>query len=324
LQPRYSSRPEVQRGPDRELIEQLERDILDTAPNVRFADIAGLEVSKNLLQEAVVLPQICPSYFTGVREPWRGVLLFGPPGTGKTLLAKAVATECRTTFMSVGASTLGSKWRGESEKLVRNLFEMAAYYAPTVLFFDEVDSIARKRSEADDETSRRVKTELLTAMDGLKSRGGGMVMVLAATNRPDELDDAFLRRFEKRVYIPLPSRKDREVLFRLKLGAIVGKDVNFEEAARLSNGYSGADLAVVCKTAAFRPGRRKEAELKKQFPRPEQHTQYLQALQNALEHSLPPPVLHEDLIEALAVNKPSASPQSLELYARWEAAHGAS
>jgi katanin p60 ATPase-containing subunit A1 len=214
----------------------LEREILDTAPNVFFRDIAGLEPSKKLLQEAVILPQLCPSYFTGVREPWRGVLLFGPPGTGKTLLAKAVATECRTTFMSVSASTLGSKWRGDSEKLVRILFELAAYYAPTVLFFDEVDSIARKRSESDDETSRRVKTELLTAMDGLKSRGGGSVMVLGATNRPDELDDAFLRRFEKRVHIPLPTQADREALLRLKLGPIADERVDFAEVARRSEG----------------------------------------------------------------------------------------
>jgi hypothetical protein len=349
--PRFCSVPANQRHPDRELIEQLEREILDAAPNVHFREIAGLDTCKKLLQEAVVLPQICPTYFTGVREPWKGVLLFGPPGTGKTLLAKAVATECRTTFMSVSAATLGSKWRGESEKLVKVLFELAAYYAPTVLFFDEIDSIARKRcvagralqppppthththarahahahhnrSENDDETSRRVKTELLTAMDGLKARGAGSVMVLGATNRPDELDDAFLRRFEKRVHIPLPSPEDREVLLRLKLGAIADKSVDFKAAARQAKGYSGADLAVVCKSAAFKPGRRKEAELKKRYPKPEQNLQYLQALGQALEHASPP-VLHEDLVAAFAENKPSATKASLALYEKWEDEHGA-
>jgi katanin p60 ATPase-containing subunit A1 len=111
---------------DGELIERLEREILDLAPNVKWGDIAGLDEAKAVLQEAVVLPLMCPGFFSGIRKPWRGVLLFGPPGTGKTLLAKAVATECRTTFFNVSASSLASKWRGDSEKLVRILFDMAA------------------------------------------------------------------------------------------------------------------------------------------------------------------------------------------------------
>jgi katanin p60 ATPase-containing subunit A1 len=201
-------------SPDFELISTLEREILDLAPNVKWGDIAGLDVAKGVLQEAAVLPLMVPGYYTGIRKPWKGVLLFGPAGTGKTLLAKAVATECRTTFFNVSASSLASKWRGDTEKLVRILFEMAAYYAPTVLFFDEVDALAARRTDGENDASRRMKTELLMRMDGVHAAavtkvadgggsGGGdedadvsrkMVLVLGATNQPWELDDAFQRR----------------------------------------------------------------------------------------------------------------------------------
>jgi katanin p60 ATPase-containing subunit A1 len=198
-------------SPDSELITTLEREILDLAPNVKWGDIAGLDVAKGVLQEAAVLPLMVPGYYTGIRKPWKGVLLFGPAGTGKTLLAKAVATECRTTFFNVSASSLASKWRGDTEKLVRILFEMAAFYAPTVLFFDEVDALASRRTDGENDASRRMKTELLMRMDGVhaaavtKTDGTGseeeaadvtrkMVLVLGATNQPWELDDAFQRR----------------------------------------------------------------------------------------------------------------------------------
>ena len=133
------------RGIDADLIENLEREIVDFSPNVKWGDIAGLDDAKGVLQEAVVLPLMCPGFFSGIRKPWKGVLLYGPPGTGKTLLAKAVATECRTRFFDVSPSSLASKWRGDAEKMVRLLFDMALHYAPTVLFFDEVDALASKR-----------------------------------------------------------------------------------------------------------------------------------------------------------------------------------
>ena len=123
----------------------LERDCLDRNPQVNFCDIAELDDAKKTLQEAVLLPILMPDYFVGIRRPWKGVLMFGPPGTGKTMLAKAVATLGKTTFFNISASSLSSKWKGESEKLVRILFEMARYYAPTTIFMDEIDAIASTR-----------------------------------------------------------------------------------------------------------------------------------------------------------------------------------
>jgi katanin p60 ATPase-containing subunit A1 len=176
----------------------LERDLIDKNPNVKFEDIAGLDDCKKCLKEAVLLPILMPEYFTGIRRPWKGVLMFGPPGTGKTMLAKAVAATGGTTFFNVSASSLGSKYRGESEKLVRILFEMARFYAPTTIFMDEIDALAGRRGGSDEsEASRRVKAELLIQMDGAtstssaganqqqdESEKGKNIMVLAATNRP--------------------------------------------------------------------------------------------------------------------------------------------
>lgn len=129
-------------GPDTDLINMIERDLLVKNPNVQFDDIADLDETKKLLQEAVLLPILMPDYFRGIRRPWKGICMFGPPGTGKTMLAKAIATQGKTRFFNVSASSLGSKWKGESEKLVRILFECARFYAPSTIFFDEIDALA--------------------------------------------------------------------------------------------------------------------------------------------------------------------------------------
>ena len=241
-------------GPDSELIAAIERDCVERTPETKWEDIAGLEQAKQLLEEAVVLPLLMPEFFQGIRRPWRGVLCFGPPGTGKTMLAKAVATQCRSTFFNVSASTMASKYRGDSEKLVRLLFEMARFYAPSTIFFDEIDALGSKRGEATEhEASRRVKAELLVQMDGVSGgEGGGRVTVLAATNRPWDLDEALRRRLEKRIYIPLPEPAGRRQLFTVCLqGVALADDVNFDELVSMTEGYSGADIASVCRDAAM-------------------------------------------------------------------------
>jgi len=251
---------EAYRGGDAALVEAIERDMLQRGPGITFDDIASLEVAKRTLNEAVTLPLLIPEYFTGIREPWKGVLLFGPPGTGKTLLAKAVASMNGVAFFNCSVSTLTSKWRGESEKLVRELFAMARHCAPSIVFFDEVDALVSARGGAGEhEASRRFKAELLSQMDGVGSaaEAGRNVMVLATTNCPWDLDDAMRRRLEKRLHIPLPDAAGRAAQFAVHLrGVACEPDVDFEELARLTEGYSGADIKVLCRDASLMPMRR--------------------------------------------------------------------
>ena len=152
----------------KKLMNQLEGAIVIEKPKIQWSDVAGLEGAKEALKEAVILPIKFPHLFTGNRKPWKGILLFGPPGTGKSYLAKAVATEANnSTFFSVSSSNLVSKWLGESEKLVKNLFEMARQHRPSIIFIDEIDSLCSSRSDTESESARRIKTEFLVQMQGL-------------------------------------------------------------------------------------------------------------------------------------------------------------
>ncbi|XP_062555338.1 katanin p60 ATPase-containing subunit A1 isoform X4 [Armigeres subalbatus] len=248
-------------GYEAHLVDTLEKDMLQKNPNVQWNDVAGLNEAKAILQEAVVLPVILPDFFRGIRRPWKGVLMVGPPGTGKTMLAKAVATECGTTFFNVSSSTLTSKYRGESEKLVRLLFEMARYYAPSTIFIDEIDSLCACRgSDSEHEASRRFKAELLIQMDGLNAASYSdekIIMVLAATNHPWDIDEAFRRRFEKRVYIGLPNDNTRKALLELCLkGVNMSPDLETDTIADQLRGYTGSDIANVCRDAAMMAMRR--------------------------------------------------------------------
>lgn len=243
----------------RALASGITRDILLTDPNVRWSDVVSLDGAKRLLKEAVVMPVRYPELFSGLLSPWQGILLYGPPGTGKTMLAKAVATECRTTFFNISASSIVSKYRGDSEKLVRVLFELARYHAPSTVFLDEIDAIMSQRGGfggvSEHEGSRRMKTELLIQMDGLAKHqpSGGveggindvekqLVFVLAASNIPWELDAALLRRLEKRVLVPLPDELARlAMLEKLLRGGVQGKG-HSDGSVSNANEDAGADV----------------------------------------------------------------------------------
>jgi SpoVK/Ycf46/Vps4 family AAA+-type ATPase len=220
-------------GVDEGAAKQIFNEIVVQGDEVHWDDVAGLDIAKKALKEAVVYPFLRPDLFMGLREPARGMLLFGPPGTGKTMLARAVATESRSTFFAISASSLTSKWLGESEKLVRALFSLAKALAPSIIFVDEIDSLLSSRGgSSEHESTRRVKTEFLIQWSDLQRAAAGKaqtdkeklegdasrVLVLAATNMPWAIDEAARRRFVRRQYIPLPEDHVRAAQLRTLLG----------------------------------------------------------------------------------------------------------
>lgn len=288
-----------------ELANVISRDIYSHNPDIKWDDIIGLDTVKRLIKEAVVYPIKYPQLFTGILSPWKGLLLYGPPGTGKTLLAKAVATECKTTFFNISASTIISKWRGDSEKLVRVLFELARFHAPSTIFMDEMESIMGQRSGfggggGEHEASHRMKTELLVQMDGL-AKSSDLVFVLAASNLPWELDHAMLRRLEKRILVDLPNSAARCAMFRHHLPPILSRspltittEIDYNSLAEMTEGYSGSDIRLVCKEAAMH-------SVRKVFDKLE----HLQETSN-LEYIALDPVRTVDVEAAIANTKPSA------------------
>jgi len=308
-------------GEDAAIAASLAKEVLESNPGVYWDNIAGLEVAKRVLEEAVVWPLLAPEEFTGLTSPPKGVLMYGPPGTGKTLLAKAVATEGNTTFFSVTASTLASKYRGTSERMVRILFELARQHAPSTIFIDEIDSLCSSRGDGEHEASRRVKTEFLTQIDGLNNgtvegdSPAPYVMVLAATNFPWDLDSAMMRRLEKRVLINLPDQPQRKKLLEIALKtSALAPDVDLDELARKTEGYSGDDCCNICKRAAMNVMRRRLVGKTREE---------IQAMNKAKKASAAPePICMADFLQAVESVNPSVSPEDVEKHTKWDSVHG--
>ncbi|XP_029558032.1 spastin isoform X2 [Salmo salar] len=292
---------------DSKLASFILNEIVDGGSSVSFEDIAGQELAKQALQEIVILPALRPELFTGLRSPARGLLLFGPPGNGKTMLAKAVAMESHATFFNISASSLTSKWVGEGEKLVRALFAVARELQPAIIFIDEIDSLLCERREGEHDASRRLKTEFLIQFDGVQSDGAERVLVMGATNRPQELDEAVLRRFAKRVHVALPTEETRFKLLKNLLGKH-GHPLNQKELAHLAKmtgGYSGSDLTSLAKDAALGPIRELGPEQVKNMAASDMRN-----------------IRCKDFEDSLKRIKPSVSPTTLDLYVRWNTDYG--
>lgn len=312
--------------------------IVRETPNVKWDDVAGLEAAKALLKEAVILPIKFPQLFTGKRKPWQGILLYGPPGTGKSYLAKAVATEAKSTFLSVSSSDLVSKFQGESERLVKHLFELARKNTPAIIFIDEIDSLCGSRSEGENESARRIKTEFLVQMQGV-GKGNAGLLVLGATNTPWELDPAIRRRFEKRVYIPLPEAPARKTMFKIHIGNTPNNltEEHFTRLAERTEGFSGSDISVVVRDALYEPVR--TCQLATHFKKvrdPEGKQEFLwepcspgdpQAEEKDLmsidsEQLRPIDVSHEHFEAAVSNSKPTVGPDDLIKQEEWTKQYG--
>lgn len=299
-------------GVDPKACEQILSDILVMDEKIFWDDIAGLKNAKNSLKETVVYPFLRPDLFKGLREPVRGMLLFGPPGTGKTMIANAVATESNSTFFSISASSLLSKYLGESEKLVKALFYIAKRMAPSIIFIDEIDSLLTARSDNENESSRRIKTELLIQWSSLsnstaqESASDNRVLVLAATNLPWAIDDAARRRFSRRLFIPLPEYETR--LYHIKKLMSSQKnqltEEDFETIANATEGFSGSDLTALAKEAAMEPIRELGDNL------------MIADNEKIREVQL------EDFKNSLQNIKKSVSPQSIAQYEHWASEFG--
>lgn len=302
--------PEKLRNLEPRLIEHVSNEIMDRDPNVRWDDIAGLEHAKKCVTEMVIWPLLRPDIFKGCRSPGRGLLLFGPPGTGKTMIGKAIAGEAKATFFYISASSLTSKWIGEGEKLVRALFGVASCRQPAVIFVDEIDSLlSQRKSEGEHESSRRLKTQFLIEMEGFDN-GNEQILLIGATNRPQELDEAARRRLTKRLYIPLPSSEARAWIVRNLLekdGLFKLSKDEIDTICTLTEGYSGSDMKNLVKDASMGPLR--------------------EALKQGTEITLlnkedMRPVTLKDFESAMQEVRPSVSLSELGTYDEWNKQFG--
>ncbi|XP_055805391.1 ATPase family AAA domain-containing protein FIGL1 [Solanum dulcamara] len=302
--------PEKLRNIEPRLIEHISNEIMHRDPNVRWNDIAGLEHAKKCVTEMVIWPLLRPDIFKGCRSPGRGLLLFGPPGTGKTMIGKAIAGEAKATFFYISASSLTSKWIGEGEKLVRALFGVASCRQPAVIFVDEIDSLlSQRKSEGEHESSRRLKTQFLIEMEGFDNVSE-QILLIGATNRPQELDEAARRRLTKRLYVPLPSSEARAWIAKSLLekdGLFKLSDDDIVSICKFTEGYSGSDMKNLVKDASMGP------------------------LREALRHGIEitklkkedmRPVTLQDFECALQEVRPSVSLNELGAYENWNKQFG--
>ncbi|RFU30858.1 hypothetical protein B7463_g5503, partial [Scytalidium lignicola] len=296
----------------------LEGARLQEKPNVRWEDVAGLEGAKEALKEAVILPIKFPHLFTGKRKPWKGILLYGPPGTGKSYLAKAVATEANSTFFSVSSSDLVSKWMGESERLVKQLFAMARENKPAIIFIDEVDALCGPRGEGESEASRRIKTEMLVQMDGVGRDSTG-VLVLGATNIPWQLDAAIRRRFQRRVHISLPDFQARTKMFEIAVGTtpceLTSED--YRTLGKLSEGYSGSDISIAVQDALMQPVMTDSGEKVTPCSPGDSGAVEMNWTEVDSEKLLEPPLQLKDFIKAVKSARPTVSQEDIKKSEDW-------
>ncbi|KAM0686657.1 Fidgetin-like protein 1 [Conglomerata obtusa] len=242
-------------GLEDKIIERIKLEILDNKTQVEWNDIAGLVNVKKSINEIVVWPMLRPDIFKGLRNPPKGLLLFGPPGTGKTMIGKCIASQCKATFFSISASSLTSKWVGEGEKMVKAMFYLARKMQPSVVFIDEIDSLLSQRTDNENEGSRRIKTEFLVQFDGAGTLNEDKILIIGATNRPHEIDEAARRRLVKRIYVPLPD-DDARIFILKNLMKDFDNKINqdeFDELTKLTIGYSGSDIYNLCREAAMEP-----------------------------------------------------------------------
>lgn len=289
------------------IIELIMSEIMDHGPPVAWDDIAGLDFAKTTIKEIVVWPMLRPDIFTGLRGPPKGILLFGPPGTGKTLIGKCIACQSGATFFSISASSLTSKWVGEGEKMVRALFAIARCHQPAVIFIDEIDSLLSQRTDGEHDSSRRIKTEFLVQLDGAATSADDRILVVGATNRPQEIDEAARRRLAKRLYIPLPEAEARRKI----VANLMSREKSqlsadeLEGVVRSTEGFSGADMTQLCREAALGPIR---------------SIQFSDMATITAEQVRP--IFHTDFQEALRTVRPSVSSKDLELYEEWNKTFG--
>eukprot|EP01080_Neovahlkampfia_damariscottae_P011178 gene11178-3999_t len=298
--------PDEFKNLDFKLVEMINNEIMCKNVDIKFDDIAGVSSALSTVIESAMWPLLNSKLFFGIRSPAKGILLFGPPGTGKTLIGKAIATETKSTFFNISASSLMSKWIGEGEKLVKTLFAVARYYQPTVIFIDEIDSILSKRTDSDsDNGTRRVKTEFLVQLDGASTTGNDQILVVGATNRPQEIDDAVRRRLVKKLYIPLPDGKARVQIVRnlLKDQKNDLNDSDYDKIENETGGFSGADMKSLCQEAALNPIRE------------------LTDIRNVNLEDLRP-ITCSDFMLGLESTRPSVSQDDLKQYEEWNQKFG--